>query len=401
MKIKSLSSIKNIAGKRVLVRVDFNVPLKNGKIKEIYKIEKSLPTINFLLRKKAKVILVSHLGRPEGVDKSLSLRPIGKRLGQLLHKDVSFFAIGEKFAEAGELNKLIKCVERLAPGSVALLDNIRFIKGEEENEMKIAKALASLADIFVLDGFAVSHRNAASVSGVARYLPAFAGLLMESEVKGLSRVMIKPAKPFVVILGGAKMETKVPLIKKLLPIADYVIIGGGIVNSCLWAKDYKIGRSIVDKEFKKEAFSYWNNKKIIFPVDIMVGEADGKNAKAVKLSSKFKIFHSKIGIYDIGPKSIELFNKYIAKAKTIVWNGAMGMFEVKQYQKGSYAIAKLLAKQSRGKSFCAVGGGETVEIVKALKLDKKIDLVSTGGGAMLEFLSGKSLPGVRVVARKR
>ena len=400
MKIKSLSSIKKLSGKRVLVRVDFNVPLKNGKIKEIYKIEKSLPTINYLLRKKAKVILVSHLGRPKGADKSLSLRPIGKKLGQLLRRNISFISINEKFSENSELKKLVSSIGKLAPGSVALIENIRFIKGEDDNDKQTAKALASLADIFVLDGFAVAHRNAASVSGVARYLPSFAGLLMESEMQGLNRVLIKPAKPYVVILGGAKMETKVPLIKKLLPICDYVLIGGGIVNSCLWAKDFKIGRSIVDKEFKKEALSYWNNKKIIFPIDIMVGGADGKNAKAVNLSSKFKIFDSKIGIYDIGPKSVELFKKYIVRANTIVWNGAMGMFEVKQYRKGSYAIARLLAKQSRGKPFCITGGGETVEIVKALKLDKKIDLVSTGGGAMLEYLSGKTLPGVRAVASK-
>lgn len=397
MKIATLKKLKKIAGKKILVRADFNVPLKQGKVKEAYKIEQSLPTIRQLICSKAKVVLISHLGRPKGIDKSFSLKPIVRILGKLLKIKVAFIPVNKKIllTESGR-ETIARKIDKAKNGSVFLLENIRFIKGEEENEPEVSKALAKLADYFVLDGFAVAHRDAASVSGVAKYLPSFAGKLMEKEVNGLGRVLTSPKKPFVLVLGGAKMETKVPLIKKLLPKADHVLIGGGIVNNCLWAKDYKIGCSIVDMEYKKEALSYWGNKKIIFPIDVVVGRPDGSGATQATLGPKFKIHDAKMGIYDIGPKTMKLFEKYLRKAKTIVWNGAMGMFETPGYGMGSYGVARHIARQSKN-AFSVAGGGETVEILKKLKLEKRIGLVSTGGGAMLEFLSGKLLPGVKAI----
>ncbi|MDD2758401.1 MAG: phosphoglycerate kinase [Patescibacteria group bacterium] len=389
MKVRSIASVKNLFGKRVLLRVDFNVPMKNGRVKEKYKIEKSLPTIKYLLHHDAKVILVSHLGRPKGADKKLSLKPVEKVLAKILGKKVGLV----------ELKNAAQKIAKMADGSVILLENIRFIKGEDKNDAKLAKSLAELADIFVLDGFAVAHRDVASVSGVAKHLPSYAGLLLAEEVKGLNQVLLKPKKPFVVILGGAKMETKIPLIKKLLPQATNILVGGGIVNTCLWAKGYKVGRSIIEKEHKKTALAFLKNKKIIMPVDVVVGSADGQGVRVVPVDAKFKVKDAKFGIYDIGPKTISLFAKYIKKANTLVWNGAMGMFEQHPYQFGSRSVARLMATRAKGRAYGVTGGGETVELVKKLKLLDEIDLVSTGGGAMLEFLSGQRLPGVQAVSK--
>lgn len=401
MKIKTIPARSDLKGKRVLVRVDFNVPLKNGKIKEAYKIEKSLPTIEYLKRAGAITILMSHLGRPKGIDKKLSLKPAAAALGKMLKEKIVFIEIGDREINDKKIfAKKIAKLNVLKKGSIVLLENIRFIKGEEKNDLKAAKALSSLADIFILDGFAVAHRDSASVTGVSKYLPTFAGLLMQEELAGLARLTEKPKKPFVIVLGGAKMETKVPLIKKLLPKATQILVGGGIINTCLWAKGADVGRSIVDKNFKKTALSYWKNKKIVMPVDLIVGETSGRRAKTAVMSPKFNIGNSKFGIYDIGPKTVSLFAKIIKKANTLVWNGAMGMFETAPYQWGSNSVARLLGSRAKGKAFGVAGGGETVEIIKKLKLMDQIDLVSTGGGAMLEFLAGKKLPGVGTVIKK-
>lgn len=401
MKVKSITGVKNLSGKRVLVRADFNVPFKGNKIKEIYKIEQSLPTVKLLIKAGAKVVLASHLGRPKGVDKSLSLKPVVNELKKLLGKDVSFLNFGDGEVDSAEkLKKFNNKINVLPKGSVTLLENIRFIKGEDDCAPRVAKALAKIADVFVIDGFAVAHRKAASVSGVAEYLPSYAGLLLETELKGLNALMAKPRKPFVVVLGGAKMETKTPLIKKLLPKASQILLGGGLANTCFWAKGYKVGGSLIDKADKKIALSYLKNKKIILPVDVVVGRADGKNARVLETGQDFRIVDNKNAIFDIGPKTISLYSKYLKKANTLVWNGAMGMFEQRPYQWGSNAIARLFAARARGPAFGVSGGGETVEIIKKLKLMNEIDLVSTGGGAMLELLSGKKLPGVAAVSKK-
>lgn len=385
MKLKTLKQIKNLKDKRVLVRVDFNVPVKEGKIKDDSRIVASVPTIKYLLKNGAKVILVSHLGRPEGIEKKLSLKIVAERLSELIKKEVCFFNLNE-FINLIKLPKL------------TLLENIRFYPEEEKNDKKFAKQLAEVANIFVLDGFAVAHRDAASVSGVAKYLPSYAGLLLESEVENLSQLMTKPKKPYVAVLGGAKIETKLPVLKSVLKRADFVLLGGGLVNTCLWAKGYSVGKSLLDKDFKKEALKLWKSKKIIFPVDVVVGDIKGKKYRVVTLEKKNNIKNTE-AIFDIGPATVRLYAKYIKSAQTLVWNGAMGYFEQKPYDVGTLAIARLVASRSKGKAFGVIGGGETIQTMEMVNMIDDIDFVSTGGGAMLEFLSGNKLPGLKYLTK--
>ncbi|MFA5061802.1 MAG: phosphoglycerate kinase [Patescibacteria group bacterium] len=392
MHFHNIKDIKDFKNKTVLVRADFNVPIKNGRILDDFKIKKGTATIKYLLNKKAKVVLVSHLGRPSGYDKKLSLKPVKNLLEKFLRKKI-------KFLDVKDWKKVQGDIVKLPSGDVTLLENIRFIKGEEENDKRVAKRLAGLADIFVLDGFAVSHRAAASVSGVAKYLPAYAGLLLTQELDGLAKVLTQPKHPLVVVLGGAKMETKIPVLKNLLSKADHILLGGGIVNTYLWAKGYKIGSSLIEKNFKREAKKYCSKHKVVMPVDVIVGNAKGKQARAIKIDKKFKVKNGQ-GIYDIGPETIKLFSKYIKSAQTLVWNGAVGYFEQHPYEYGTYSVARLMAARAKGKAFGVCGGGETVEVLRKLGLMSGIDLVSTGGGAMLEYLSGEKLPGVEVVKHK-
>ncbi len=400
MRIKSLKSIKNLKGKRVLVRVDFNVPLKNGQIKEFYKIEKSLPTVKYLLERGAKVILMSHLGRPEGVDSKLSLKPAALALQKMLGKKVEI-QDWKKIKKTPDnfWFEAQKIIAGMKNGDVTLLENVRYIKGEEKNDKKVSKNLAALADLFVLDGFAVAHRDSSSVSGVAKYLPTVAGFLMEEEISGLMRIIIKPKKPFVVVLGGVKMETKIPLLKQFVLKAHYILVGGGIANTYLWAKGSKIGGSLIDKDYKKEALFYGGKKKVIMPLDVIVGDAKGKKCRVVDLNGKISL-KDKEAIFDIGPKTITHYAQFIKKAKTLVWNGALGYFEQHPYEYGTYSVARLFAARAKGRAFGVCGGGETIEVLKKLGLMEDVDLVSTGGGAMLEFLSGKNLPGVKVVTKR-
>jgi 3-phosphoglycerate kinase len=396
MKIRTLKQINNLTNKRVLVRVDFNVPIKNGKVVDDARILASLPTIQYLLKKKAKVILVSHLGRPEGFDKKLSLEPVAKRLTKILNLK---FEILKQFSILKYFNDAKIKIEKLKGGQMLMLENIRFFADETKDTNNFSKRLAELGDIFVLDGFAVAHRNSGSVTGLAKHLPTYAGLLLEQEIVGLSKVVEKPKKPFIVVLGGAKVETKLPVLKNLLPKADYILAGGGLLTTYLWAKGYKVGKSIVDKDFKKEALKYLSNKKVILPVDVVVGKEDSKDIQVLKLDSKFKIQNSKLAIYDIGPETIKLYSEYIKKAKTLVWNGAMGYFEQPPYGIGTLSVARLVAAHSKGKTFGVIGGGETLQAMELVGMSEDVDLVSTGGGAMLEFLAGQKLPGVEAVCK--
>lgn len=392
MQVRSIKDFKNLSGKKVLVRVDFNVPLKKKEVSDDFKIKKSLATIKYLVKQKAKVILVSHLGRPTGYDQKFSLKPVSDRLSLLLNKKI-------KLLDVRKWEELEEQIEAMRDSGVTLLDNIRFINGEENNDQLFSKKLAGLADIFILDGFAVSHRKSSSVSGIANYLPSYAGLLLSEEIESLSKILEKPKKPFVVILGGAKMETKIPVLKNLLSKADYILLGGGIVNTYLWAKGYKVGDSLISKGFKNEALRYCSKNKIILPTDLIVGDNKGKHARAQKINGQFKVKKG-FGIYDIGPETIKLYSKYIKSAQTLVWNGAMGYFEKHPYEYGTYSIARLVAARSKGKTFGVCGGGETVEVLKELNLIDDIDFVSTGGGAMLDFLSGGKMPGVEAVKNK-
>ena len=387
--MKSVRTLKKLAGKKVLVRVDFNTPVKNGKVVSDYKLVKSLPTIEHLLKSGSTVILVSHLGRPKGIDSKYSLAPVAKRLSDLLQQKVIFLPLEKRT----DWKKIQSDISKLPKGSVALLENIRFMPEEEVEGIVLSKALASLCDLFVLDGFAVSHRHGSSVSGVAKYLPSYAGLLLFEEISVLSSVVKKPKRPLVVLLGGAKAETKIPVLKKLLPIADHILVGGGIFNTYLTATNHNVGKSLVSEGLEREVKRYCNNKKVILPVDVVVGDEKGKKARVESIKS-LKISKTE-GIYDIGPESVKLFAGYLKKAQTLVWNGALGMFEQHPYQFGTYSLVRLFAARSKGKAFGVCGGGETVEILEKLHAMHEIDLVSTGGGAMLEYLSGARLPGLK------
>lgn len=410
MKIRSIKQIKNLKNKLVLVRVDYNVPVKEGKIKDDERIKVSLPTIEYLLKNKAKVVILTHLGRPagyngkekSGYDKKYDLEPVVKRVGELLKKTIKFVGdhkIGRENDQEIYFANAKKEIDKMKAGEIVMLENLRFFPEEAKDITVLSKKLSGLGEFFVLDGFAVAHRAAASVSGVAKYLPSYAGLLLEKEITGLSKVTEKPKKPFVVVLGGAKIETKLPVLKKLLPKANYVLVGGGLVNTYLWAKGYKVGKSLVDREFKKEALKYLSNKKVILPVDLVIGDSEGKKVKVLAMS-EVRSLKSDVAIYDIGPETIRLYAKYIKKAQTLIWNGAMGYFEVKPYDIGTLSIARLVASRSKGKAFGVIGGGETLQAMEQVKMTEFVDLVSTGGGAMLEFLGGVKLPGVVAVSKK-
>lgn len=389
----------NLKNKVVLVRVDFNVPLKNGQVLEDSRINASLPTINYLQKQKAKIVLMAHLGRPQGkFVKEFSLKPVVELLGKKIKQSIKLLDLGSGEVDPKKFSKVKNEIFAMKPGQVAMLENTRFLAGEESNDENLSQILASLADVFVFDGFAVAHRAAASVSGAAKFLSTYAGILMASEVENLSKIMAKPKRPFVAIVGGAKMETKIPILKSLIKSADKVLVGGGIVNTVLAARGYGIGDSICEKELCGVAKSIAKNKKIILPIDVIVGDKTGNTWRVVEIGKKaHEICGKNEAIFDIGPSSIELFKSMIGKAKSALWNGAMGWFEQASYSEGTLAIAHALAMATKNGAFTVVGGGETVEVVQAQKINKKISFVSTGGGAMLEFMAGKKIPGVEIL----
>lgn len=388
MSILSIKKATHLRGRRVLVRVDFNVPMKGKKIVDDTRLRASVPTIQYLLGNGAKVILVTHVGRPRGrYAAALSVAPLAKRLKEML---------GVKELKVVELKKAL----HTKISDISMLENIRFYSGEEKNDRAFAKQLASLADMFVLDGFAVAHREAASVCGVARLLPSYAGILLEKEITGLDRVMKRAKKPFVLALGGAKMETKLPVMRKFLPSVSALLVGGGIVNTMLKARGYGVGGSLVDRAFLAEALRMSRNKKIIFPNDVIVGVRSGKKYRHVLLQKKpHEVCKKREEILDVGPATMRRYAGYIKKARTLVWNGAMGYFEQPPYHHATLAMARLVASRSKGEAFGVIGGGETVQVMEMTGMSEYVDLVSTGGGAMLEYLAGKKLPGIEALKK--
>jgi phosphoglycerate kinase len=394
--IRSLRSLKNLKAKRVLVRVDFNVPVSNGRVKDDARLRASLPTIQHLVRAKAKVILVTHLGRPEGKHvRAYELEPVAKRLSKLLDQPVRQLSgySGQTVARA---------IEASYPGDVLMLQNIRFSPLEQGNKGALAKELAELADLFVLDGFAVAHRADASVSGIPAFLPSYAGLLLEQEIKGLTKLMKTPKHPFVALVGGAKMETKIPVLDALMKKADVLLVGGGIVNTMFAAMGYGVGDSIVDASLLKEALRYAKHRKVIVPRDVVIGRRHSAKARVVAVGKTPQQLCKKgEAIFDIGPETIRLFASHVKRAKMIVWNGAMGYFEQKPFDTGTLSVARMVASRSKGAAFGVIGGGETVQAMELSGMGEWVDLVSTGGGAMLEFLAGETLPGIAALQKKR
>lgn len=388
MNKKTLRDI-DVAGKKVLVRVDFNVPFDDaGKISDDTRIRASLDTIRYLLDHKAAVILMAHLGRPKGqVNPKYSLAPVAKHLGRLLGKKIAFApdCVG---SEAKAAAKALK------PGHILLLENLRFHKEEEKNDMDFAEQLASMAELYVNDGFGVSHRAHASVEGVTHFLPAAAGFLLEKEIEFVGRAVTDPLHPFAAIIGGAKVSDKIGVIKNLLDKVDTLLIGGGMANTFLAAQGYKMGKSLVEEdkmELAREllAKARKNKVKMLLPTDLVMAEAFAPDAKHE--NQDLKHLNQEGMALDIGEATRAAYAEALKDAKMIVWNGPMGVFEMDAFCKGTEAVAKAVA---RSRAVSIVGGGDSVAAIEKLGLAKRISHISTGGGASLEYLEGKVLPGV-------
>jgi phosphoglycerate kinase len=390
MQIHRMEELTNLTNQRVLVRVDYNVPLVGGKIglKQDAKLRASLPTLKYLIEKQARVILISHLGRPKGPDKKNSLKPIADRLSKLLQRRVLFVS-----AALDDGKKVEQALENLSAGQVALLENIRFYVGEEKNDKFLARRLAGLADIFIDDAFAVAHRAHASNVGVAKLLPSYAGKLMENEIHNLDRLLNKPMKPFVVLLGGAKISGKLLTLQTLLRTATEICVGGGMANSFFLAKGFDTGKSIVSRDDVLLAKKLLRHNKIILPQDVIVATSMTNKAK-IRVCRPDEVTETEY-ILDIGPRTILDYATRIKRAKTIAWNGPLGLFEVKKFSHGTIALARIIAARSSGRAFGLVGGGETIVALEQTKMAEYIDHVSTGGGAMLEYLTGGVLPGIK------
>lgn len=394
MQKKTIRDIE-VKGKRVLVRVDFNVPIENEQIEDDRKIRETLPTIKYLTDKNAKVILVSHLGRPKGIDNSLRMDPVAKRLEELMR-------------EKGFSKSVLKCnscindevknaIAKMNFGDILLLENIRFYPEEEKNDREFARKLSENADIYVNDAFGTSHRAHASTEGVAKFLPAVAGFLIEKELNYLGKVLANPERPLIAIIGGAKVSTKIGIIENLLNKVDQMLIGGGMAFTFLKAKGIEVGKSLVEEdkiELAKKIIEKANNK-IILPDDVVIADKieETLNYKTVDINA---IPKDMIGV-DIGEKTIKKFSEVIKNAKTIVWNGPVGIFEVKNFSYGTKEIAKALTEC---KGITIVGGGDSASAIEKLGFADKVSHVSTGGGASLEFLEGKELPGIKVLIDK-
>ena len=394
--MKKTVRVINVQGKRVIVRCDFNVPMKEGVITDDIRIVSALPTVKYLMEQGAKVILMSHMGRPEGEpNMKYTLKPVADRLTELLGQEVLFVSSPVVVGEAVKA-----AAAQLEEGRVMLLENVRFRKEETKNGADFAKELASLADIFVNDAFGTAHRAHSSTAGVADYLPAVSGFLIEKEVEFLGNAVENPKRPFVAIMGGAKVGDKIPVIENLLKKVDTLIIGGGMSYTFYKAEGLEIGTSILDKDSLEIAPQLLKKAeeagvKMLLPVDVIVADEFNNDAKTA-IVDKDAIPADMMGL-DIGPKTVELYKAAIAEAETIVWNGPMGVFEMENFAGGTRAVAEALAES---KAVTVIGGGDSAAAVEQFGLADKMTHISTGGGASLEFLEGKVLPGVAVLEDK-
>lgn len=386
----------DVSGKRVLVRCDFNVPMQDGKITDDIRITSALPTVKYLIENNAKVILMSHMGRPKGEPKpEFSLKPVADRLSQLLGKEVIFAA-----SDVVVDDKVRETAEELQPGQVMLLENVRYRKEETKNEEPFTGQLAQLGEIFVNDAFGTAHRAHCSTAGLAEYMPSVSGFLIEKEVKFLGDALENPERPFVAIMGGAKVGDKIPVIENLLKKVDSLIVVGGMSYTFFKAMGYEIGTSILDEESIELAKELMEKAKavgvqLMLPVDtVCAKEFDNSSEKGV--FDRDKIPADMMGM-DIGPKTIDLYKKVISTAKTVVWNGPAGVFEMPNFAEGTKAIAEALAKSE---AVTIIGGGDSAAAVEQFGYADKMTHISTGGGASLEFLEGKELPGISCLEEK-
>ncbi len=384
---------ENLVQKKVLLRLDLNVPLKNGVITDETRINKIIPVINFLIERKAKIVIVSHIGRPKGkVNKILSLKPISLNLEKKINKKIKLFD-----NNIFKLNKddLFKDPD----DQIVFLENIRFYKEEEENNTSFAKHLASLADIYVNDAFSCSHRAHTSVSKITEFLPSFAGLQLETEINALKKVTTEIKKPITCIIGGSKISTKIDIIKNLIPKFNNIIIVGGMANNFIKYKGYNIGKSIKETNCETTIKNIFETSKnhsceITFPKDVLVGKSMDDRSKIKELDD----IKDDDLILDIGPKTIDKIKDIIKTSKTILWNGPAGYFENPNFANGSYEIAKAITKKNKDSSiYSVVGGGDTIALINQINAIENFNFVSTAGGAFLEYLEGKELPGIKAL----
>ena len=378
----------SVKGRRAFVRVDFNVPLKNGDVGDDSRIRAAIPTIQWLIDHGASIVLASHLGRPKGkVNPELSLQPVAVRLGELMQRPVRFASdvVGESASGMAAA---------LKPGEILLIENLRFDPGEEANDPGFAEKLAGLADVFVNDAFGAAHRAHASTAAIATRMPSAAGLLMAAEIKALNTVLNEPESPLIVILGGAKVSDKIGVIKSFIGKAEAILIGGGMANTFLAAKGIEIGNSLVEADRIDLASSLLQQASeagvtLLLPVDVNAAEAIDRpdTSRIVEVSG---VDPEKM-ILDIGPETVRTFDEWIARAGTIVWNGPMGVFETPPFDAGTRGVAAAVAVAN---GYSVVGGGDSIAALQKLGLASEIDHISTGGGASLEFLEGKELPGI-------
>ena len=388
--LKTLKDL-TLKNKRVLLRCDFNVPLdEKGNIRDDFRIKQTIPTIKYLIKNKAKVILISHLDDPEGkVVESLKLKPVQEKLIEYLGLPVmkASDCVGKEIEEQ---------TRKMKEGEILLLENIRFHKGEKENDPNFAKALSKLGDIYINDAFGSCHRAHASIVGIPKYLPSGAGLLLEKEVKILSKVLGKPWRPLIVIIGGVKISTKIKVIRRFLEQADHLLIGGKIANAILTVKGICVGKPWPSEEVVKEIEKFnLTSTKLHFPIDGIVSP-DETGKVYIRESAPGKVRKDELFL-DIGPETIKIFSEVIKRAKMIVWSGPLGFFEEPFFEKGTKAIAEGIVRNHR--AFKIAGGGDTIFALSKFGLREKFDHISTGGGAMLSFLEGKELPGLKVLEK--
>lgn len=382
----------DVTNKRVLMRVDFNVPLKDGEVTDDTRIRAALPTINYLIDHEAKVVLMSHLGRPkgDGFEAALSLRPAADRLSELLGKKVAF--VEDTYGQEAKA-----AADKLAAGEVLVLENVRFDKREKKNAPEISEALSKLGDIFVLDAFGTAHRSQGSVVGPASHLPAVAGFLLEKEVDTLTSIFAEPERPFVAIVGGSKVSSKIGVLENLMDSADTLIIGGGMAYTFFLAKGYEVGSSLQEPDWVERAAEMLKKAenqgvKVLLPVDNVVSDHFGEDAQGEVVKSDH-IPSDRMGM-DIGPETEKLYADAIKSAKTVFWNGPMGVFEFDQFDHGTRSVAEAIAESE---ATSIIGGGDSVAAINKFKLADKMSFISTGGGASMELVEGKKLPGVEAL----